>query len=295
MPINVWSAGRDELLGFLAERDAKKRLEEDRARRDRLDEESRVDRERGRRIQEENLRVSREDREERRGEQKRLNDERIAAGQAKRKQDEQARTLVAEMLDPNTSQERKQAIGFELDRLQVSPTLIDKYLNPKPDTKPVVRINPRTGTVETIGEAPAGAHFVQEPKPAADPNAPKPVKDDPRLPQGTKRWLESISQRGVPIGDARTELSKGWGQQIAAHPNVDLAEAAAYLAKLYPPAEDPMDATPRGPLGAASPNAPAAPAVDPGLQQRAAAELQKRGKAVTPESIQFVIQQGLVK
>jgi hypothetical protein len=319
MPVNVWSAGQDALLGFLAERDAKKRLAEDRARRDRLDTESAADRDRQRGIQEENLRVQREDREERRAETKRLNDERIATSEAKRKQDETTRALVQEMMHPNTPPERKQAIGFELDRLNVSPTLIDKYLNPKSDTKPVVRINPRTGKVETIGEAPAGAHFVQEPKPAADPNAPKPVKDDPRLPRGARQWIESIAQRGVPIEQARTELSQGWGQQRAAHPNAELAEAAAYLTKMYPTVEDNLGRKKQQPLttsapevvapadnelaAAALPAAPAASAAQgpqgpqgpqggPTLADAEAMKiLQDNGKPVTPANIAYVKQQ----
>lgn len=36
-------------------------------------------------------------------------------------------------------------------------------------TQPVMRINPRTGKVEQIGQAPKGAHFVQEPAPPAAP------------------------------------------------------------------------------------------------------------------------------
>jgi hypothetical protein len=35
---------------------------------------------------------------------------------------------------------------------------------PKPD-QPVMRVNPRTGQMEQIGKAPAGAHFVTEPQP----------------------------------------------------------------------------------------------------------------------------------
>jgi hypothetical protein len=40
-------------------------------------------------------------------------------------------------------------------------------------TEPVVRVNPRTGKVETIGDVPKGSHFVQEPapKPEAEPDA----------------------------------------------------------------------------------------------------------------------------
>lgn len=59
-------------------------------------------------------------------------------------------------------------------------------------------------------------------------------RDNPRLPQGTKAWIDSIAQRGIPVEQARRELSQGWGQQRSAHPNAELAEAAKYLDSLYP-------------------------------------------------------------
>jgi hypothetical protein len=51
---------------------------------------------------------------------------------------------------------------------------------PKSESEPVVRVNPRTGKLETLGEAPKGAHFVTEPAPPT-PASPQPqifVGDD---------------------------------------------------------------------------------------------------------------------
>lgn len=286
MPRSVFAAGQDAMLGFLAERDAVKRLNEDRARRDRLDAEEAADRARGRDIQEENLRNQREDRAERLAETKRINNERIAASEAKRKQDEAVQGLVKEMLDPNTPQERKQAIGFELDRLQVSPSLIDKYLNPKATTKPVFGVDPHAGTVRQFGEVPVDAQVVNIPRPAGA-GGPKPPKDDPRLPMGTKRWIESISQRGVPLEEARTELSRGWGQQTSAHPNADLGEAAAFLQKLYP--TDSMGQ--RSPMGGGAPvgeaAAPAPAPINDEMRSTAHAIISNQlGKDATPQQVE---------
>lgn len=67
-------------------------------------------------------------------------------------------------------------------------------------------------------------------------------RDNPRLPQGTKAWIDSIAQRvrtgtdgsrGSALTRARQELSQGWNQQRSAHPNAELAEAAKYLDSLY--------------------------------------------------------------
>ena len=93
--------------------------------------------------------------------------------------------------------------------------------------------------------------------------------DNPRLPQGTKAWIDSIAQRGVPVEQARRELSRGWGQQRSAHPNAELAEAAKYLDSLYQdglpmftgeqgalPAPAPVDAAPALPTPAPATSAP---------------------------------------
>ncbi len=307
MPINTWAAGQDALLGFLAERDAKKRLSEDRERRDRLDAESAADRQQMRKIQEGQLRSVDEDRDARRQlleEQGRAKTEQTAAAQRQQQEIDAALQVFATTQDET---ERMRAAAV-LDKYKVNPSAINALRNPKPTSKPVYGVDPRKGTVTQFGEVPVGAQVVSIPRPPAAGGGAKGPKDDPSLPQGVKRWVESISQRGASLEDARNELSQGWRQQVAVHPNADLGEAAAYLMKLYPVASDALSA-PREPLGAAAapPPTPAGtppPATggpDPAvaqqeqLQQRAAAELQKRGKAVTPEAIQYVIQQGLVK
>jgi hypothetical protein len=67
----------------------------------------------------------------------------------------------------------------------------------KPTSQPVIRINPRSGKMESMGEAPTGAHFVTEPAP---PQAP--------------------SQRGItPTAEANltTKLATDW-QKVSAAP-----------------------------------------------------------------------------
>jgi hypothetical protein len=76
----------------------------------------------------------------------------------------QADNLQKLITDPNTPPALK-------NFLQIHETLGDKFgslpatlFKPeKPDTQPVMRVNPKTGKMEQIGDAPTGAHFVNEP------------------------------------------------------------------------------------------------------------------------------------
>jgi hypothetical protein len=324
MPINVWSAARDEMLDTLAKRDADERLREDRARRDRIDVEER----------ERQSTLDRENREYRDAQialgnrtldtnaaDKTADNERAdaaakAAADAIAAKQLRITNLMKIVTDAKAPMEMRQQAAGELDALQVDPSMLKEFLNPTPKTKPVMRIG-RDGKMVKIGDAEAGAHFVNEPAPHADPNAPKPFRDDPKLPNGTKAWIESIAARGVPIEAARAELSGGWPGQRQSHPNADLALGAKYLDALYPKSGDAVTGQVQRPLGAAAPAQPApvdprtnrgggeappppppAPtaAVPPGDRPASssdadiAAYLTSKGKAVTPETIAIVRQ-----
>lgn len=250
MPVNVWSAGQDALLNTLATRDAARRLQEDRDRRDRLDQEVAADRARQREIQEGTLRSVEEDRVERRrmaGEQVAAKKAEQEANTAKQREIDAALQTFATAQDP---QEKMRAAAV-LDKYKVSPSALRDLQ--KPSTKSVFGVDPRSGSVRQFGEVPIGAQVINIPKPDGPAAGPK---DDPRLPQGTKAWIESIAQRGVPIEKAREELSMGWAQQRAAHPHADLAAAAQHLQRLYMP--DGMGG--RSPIGSPQPGGEVPPA-----------------------------------
>lgn len=250
MPINVWAAGSDDMLNYLAQREAEDRLLEDR----RIREEQRL---RDNSFRDRQVATYERDKENDAARIKATADN--AAAENKRRID-----LMAVLTDPTATQREREQAGLELNSLGVTSAIIDKVLNPKPDaptTRPVFSRNPRTGALENLGDIPKDATLVTEamPEKPRAPAAPS-FKDDPELPVGTKQWIDSISLRGVPIGQARNELSKGWRQQTQAHPRASLAEASRYLNSLYPTSPDPMDASPQVPLGSSD----AAPAAAPG-------------------------------
>lgn len=289
-----WQAANEGFLRSLAERELEIEKEADKQRQIQIEDRDYDLRRRGVEIQE-------------RREETAANKDRTEAAAVKAQQ-EQVAQAIATVTNPNVPQQERMKAGFFLDSAGVDPGMINRTLNPeppKPTTKPVMRIG-RNGTMTQIGVADANAHFVNEPAPQRDPQDPNRFKDDPSLPLGTKQWIASIAQRGVPLADARAELSKGWGQQTAAHPRADLAEAGKYLLSLYPAQEDPMDATPRAPLGGApapdvsapvsapSTSAPpqaAAPAAPVDLDAQATQILKNAGKPVTPANIAYVRKQ----
>ena len=271
MPINVWSAGQDALLSTIARRDAERRLEEDRARRDRLDTEAFADRQRQREIQEAGIRSLDEDRDERR----KLATEERGEKAAKAKREALNAAQIGELLDAYdaaTTPEEKHAVGIKI--LNAG----GKYTPPPRAAAPQrpISVSPGATLLDPVTKKP----FYTAPERPEKPSARS--KDDPNLPQGTKAWIESISQRGVPIEQARAELSQGWAQQRAAHPNADLAAAASYLMKLYP-ADTGSSGTPRVPLGTApAPETPqaAAPPPAPGGGESAQQQLLNDAHAV---------------
>lgn len=248
MPVNPFIAGRDELLDMLTQRDLAQRQETERAsRQQQIDFNQDIQR---RQIEgQESDRAARE--------------AKIQAEAAKAKADAERRLmLIAVVSDPKADPQERSKAALELESLDVSGSMIDKIMNPaaaKPTTRPVVRLNPRTGKMENMGEVDANAHFITEPAPPRAPKPPAGPKDNPLLPRGVKHWIESIAQRGVPLEQARSELSSGWRMQRDAHPNAELGEAGKYLMELYPAGNDPIDATPRLPMGGLAATAPPAP------------------------------------
>jgi hypothetical protein len=88
-----------------------------------------------------------------------------AAATAKAERDTQIAGLLA---DPNTSPQMKLALQYQNVTGDNAPSgIFDKP--EKPSTQPVMRVNPRTGKMESLGDAPTGAHFVNEPAPPTPP------------------------------------------------------------------------------------------------------------------------------
>lgn len=265
MPVNVWSAGQDALLGFLANRDAKQRLEEDRARRDRLDVEAQQDRQRQRDIQEGQLRSIDEDRQERRSIlQQDRTDREAKATREQAEAEERGRLLDA--YDAAQSPEERYAIGVRLVNAggKLPP-------EPKPTTSPVMRVNPRTGTVEQIGTAPVGAKFVNEPAPK-EPKATGP-KDNAALPNGVKAYLDSFATKTDAQGNAYTqeqaleEVSRVARELRQAHPSLDMGKVSNYVKAVVPKTEkdalgQPVPRKVSAPASPSTPSGSKAPAAD---------------------------------
>jgi hypothetical protein len=111
-------------------------------------------------------------------------------------------------------------------------------------------------------------------------------RDNPRLPQGTKQWIDSIVQRGKPIEEAIAELNTGWGQQLNAHPRAELSEAARYLRGLFPDGMSGMEGqTPPPPAAAVGGEAAASESAPPATLEDIPAWLVSQGAAATPANI----------
>jgi hypothetical protein len=72
----------------------------------------------------------------------------------------------------------------------------------KPETTPVMRVNPRTGMLENIGSAPTGAHFVTEPPPPTAPAgaAPQVFYDTKNQPHALRYENGGYSEVPLPPG-----------------------------------------------------------------------------------------------
>jgi hypothetical protein len=230
---NIFSAGQDSMLDFLAKRDLDQQKTYDR-------EDARADKQRSFENQERQLANAELNTQ--------FNQERLTAQDAekvteRKAKDDRVANLIKVVTDGNAAPEVRQQAGLQLDALGVSASAIGGVLNPKPEkptSNPVMRVNPRTGKVEQIGEAPVGAHFVQEPappKPTKDPNA---VKDNANLPQGVVDYLDTFltkdhgGSKPYTLDEAYAEVSGNWGKLKAAHPHLDAGAVKTYLLKSFP-------------------------------------------------------------
>lgn len=222
---NVWEAGQDALLKALAERDARQRLEEDRARQAQLDEERRQQIQHQYEMQQAQLKSLDEDREERRklaaegaefkGNQLLLQDEQ------KRKIDAAKRDAVNKFQSATTDQERE-AARMELRMLGISVP------NPPAPQRPMTVAPGATVYDPTTGKA----KFTAPNRPTT-PKAQSSLRSERELPQGVTDWIETLTQY-PRIEQANEALMKNWDQQKAVHPDADLGKAKLALARLFP-------------------------------------------------------------
>lgn len=279
---NAWLSGTDRMLEGLAQREAL-------ARQARLDQEAAARAAQQLAMQQQNLDLNRQQTEAQIANQNADNDRANAAtienqrrfdsaGKAKVRNEEQVAALV-DMYQSTADPAAKQRIAMNLAMQGV------KVEEPKvagPDTRSlqlqandalasgdtaryqqilkVIRDSGNAGRAPETGGSGGGSTF----------------RDNPRIPQGAKAWIDSIAGRGVPLDQARNELNAGFGQQRAAHPNIELAEAAQYLSSLYP---DGL------PLVSQPPGAAATEADAPTSLAAVPAWLESKGAPATPENI----------
>jgi hypothetical protein len=102
------------------------------------------------------------------------------------------------------------------------------------ETQPVVRVNPRTGEIETLGTVPKGAHFVTEPQPQRPER--DPAADNPLLPRGVQNYLANLKGRGYSRGQAEAEIFRDdvWEKIRAAHPRISAVDVQQALGRFFP-------------------------------------------------------------
>jgi len=289
MAVNIWNAGTDRMLEGLARREAL-------ARQAMLDQQNAERQAAQLALQQENLGLNRMQVEAQIANQQ-ADNERMAAEQAARAQaatsaskakarnEEQVAALI-DLYQSTEDPSARERIAMNLEmqgirvpqRSQTDTRSLQVQANDllaRGDTDgynrvlKVIRETSGAGRAPDTGGSGGGSTF----------------RDNPRLPQGTKAWIDSIAQRGIPVKQARRELSQGWGQQRSAHPNAELAEAAKYLDTLYPH-EVPLVQPEQGALPAPTPAAAQTAAPGHGPEDAAAiARLQREGIAVTPQTI----------
>lgn len=283
MAINPFAAGTDALFDYLAEREERRMLMEDRERRAQLDREAKEKSDAQLALQRDQLGSLERDRQERAAATKR-DDDRAAADQ------KAIDDHIAIVMDPTKTEAERRAAGMWLDQKNVDPNRIERAITGKDPTKKVHVVDANGRVVRTI-EMGMQDQYQELPRPAAGPQTPVSHRDDPSIPDGTKRWLDTIAARGVDEDTAMAELNKGWNQQLAAHPRAELASAAAYLKKFYGNGggafegnTQPSGGAPPAVGAAADPNA--ALAADP-ENAEAVAKLKEMGKEVSPTTIRM--------
>jgi hypothetical protein len=265
VPQNIFMGGRDALRQMLAEREAREIQQREQSRQDQVV--SQRDRQIG--LQEDDLHF-------RRGRAQASDAAAAAEAEAEARQEAESQAQVQELIgvvtDPNQPQEARDRAGLLLDQRNVSPSLLEQFMTQPPEKTPT----PSPFTLSP-GQTRFGADGATIASVAPRPTGGTTFRDNPQLPSGTKGWIDSIAQRGVPVEQARQELSQGWQLQRQAHPNASLAEASKYLDLHYTTQDVPIDpenefsdtrkeTVPRfgGGGGDAAPAAPSGRAVGPG-------------------------------
>ncbi len=286
---NIFVGGTDELLQTLAQREAMRLMAEDRARRDRLDQETRSDRDRQYQFQQDQLKSIDDDRTERRE----------AATAASNIEDQKRFALQAAVdayrnaTTPEEKAKWRETLEMEHGiRFPAEQKKTGSWRTTVKDGKPVdvFMEEPEPGT-----ELP---HYEKPDKPATPEKPDARAKDDPTFPRGAKQWVDEMIGLGNPLGATLETITKGWAQQQAAHPNADLGKALEYVKKFY----DSQDLSGTSLLKRGAPAAPAAPAsgrasgagpvgapASGDLRSQAIAELQKAQKPVNEQTIALVM------
>jgi len=263
--VNIWSAGQDALLNALAQRDAARQLDEEKARQARLDEENRQDRAALRAYQQKQFESLDEDRDERR---------RLAAETAKAKTADTEEKGARERLRQDaiyayshakTPEEKARA--REVLELQFEM----KFQAPA-EKKPewISDVDPKTGKErKTYRVAKEGETITPYRAPRAEPRGDPRERDDPTFPSGPKAWVDNMIALGNPLEDTVSTIVRGWPQQRQYNPRADLGKAIEYVKKFYTgPYNDPIMKKPAagggGPgAGSAAVQAPSPPTSPP--------------------------------
>jgi hypothetical protein len=287
MPQNIWSAGRDALLDDLARRDAERFKQEQIARQERMDAESRSDRERQFRLQEEQLGLQKRDREMRA-------DAALAAQGAAQEKNQKVQHLIRLVTDTTADPAARDQAGLELDLMGVDPSAINRARNgpPKPEVQPVYRTNP-DGTVTKVGEVPKGTHFTQTDRPVGGAST--------DLAPDVKAYVDSL--RALPNKQAAIDqVSLNIAEmRRKGEPLPDLAKIMARINQIFPAQRDELLGTTTFPgtpglpgtgvpgvdaaVAASAPVAQPQAAPSDGGDAAAIAALQAAGREVTPETI----------
>lgn len=284
---NIFGAGRRSLLETLAQRDADRMLMEDRARRGRLDEENRLDRQKDRELRDKQITSMDEDRDARAKVLEQAGKDRSDAAAAKAAEQKSK----ADALDAYTAAIQS---GDEAAARVAGAKLLNLGGHMLPEPKGPIEVSPGS----SLYDPKSGKSVYTAPERTPKPSAAE--KDDPSLPLGTKRWLESIAQQAPTVEEGRQWLNQGWQGTLKDHPKQELAKAVKYLDSLYTTefgVKTPIGGAPAaggrasgaGPAGggAAVPppaDAPMTPGGEP-TDEQAIAALQAKGKPVTPETI----------
>jgi hypothetical protein len=296
MPVNVWSAGRDALLDDLARRDAKRLQESQLARQTRMDEESRVARERQFGLQEEQLGLQKQDRDMRATAA-------LAAQGAAQEKNQRIQQAIRRITDPTTPQPEKDALGLILDQEGVSPAMLERFAAPKPaETQDVYAVG-LDGRPTKVSTVPKGSHFTQVDRPVGGND------EDSGLPPSVRAYVDALPTQVASKREAIDLVNRNFAEmRRKGEPLPDMVKVIERINKRFPaepglpgmpttfpgtsmgapPAPAPTTAAPRTlAAGGGMAPQPAGPSPD---DAAAIALLTEAGKAVTAETIAIVKQ-----